>query len=97
MIFLTQGLKYCNDINYLFCVVLPFTYIIIINLCIFIENCYHCLLCLQELELEDVYVKDDNEYKLLTVVSNDSISKEGRYVIDKEGKINKIIIFFISK
>ena len=75
MIFLAQGFKYCNDINYLFCVVLPFTYIII----------------------EDVYVKDDNEYKLLTVVSNDSISKEGRYVIDKEGKINNIIIFFISK
>lgn len=75
MIFLAQGFKYCNDINYLICVVLPFTYIII----------------------EDVYVKDDNEYKLLTVVSNDSISKEGRYVIDKEGKINNIIIFFISK
>ena len=65
MIFLAQGLKYCNDINYFICVVLPFTIIII----------------------EDVYVKDDNEYKLLTVVSNDSISKEGRYVIDKEGKL----------
>ena len=65
VIFLAQGLKYCNDINYFICVVLPFTYIII----------------------EDVYVKDDNEYKLLTVVSNDSISKEGRYVIDKEGKL----------
>ena len=75
MIFLAQGFKYCNDINYFICVVLPFTYIII----------------------EDVYVKDDNEYKLLTVVSNDSISKEGRYVIDKEVKINNIIIFFISK